>query len=798
VSGFRHGSAFEWRIERSLEGVRGESLLRSTANDMADELAYRVFTNLALGRTAQWTATRCFARGIEAYRDSLKSRRDRAKRLVQAEGMFLEATAEDQRFDLAFHNLGVVYFERGELYAAERAFRKAVEINPHRLESYYALAIIDEMGGRQDLALWRCERILQGKSDPAREAQAAHLTAVVHLTRRSPRKALRHARRAARKGRRTLRRRYLTPWRDQGERSVRGIEEELALYFYNLAKAHLALGEEQDTGWHQHRARGLLRNSIRLAPGHAAPRTALAGLMPPKRRVLALRMASQLAGGNSSLWAWLGVTHAQLQEREEAEAACSQALANPSQVAIGAAENGDLRATIEGVARTYELLGESDAAERVRRMPTLMADLRASSTEDERAEVEARLESGDWTGDGWARAQVLLTLLSGATDLEPRKARARLTEAISLLEEADAHEEVTARGLRGELARRLMLENDSANALAQAEHAVHVDPINPYERSIIGTVYAQLAEWPAARDAYEKALLQNPEEPTGHLQLASVLLQLADNSRDVAERDRLLHEAHEHSERALAFLGAQATSDKSDARLLLCWVAYRRGNYEDAIAHGLVSHNLSSTRPTPVLMLGDLYRQRRRFVESEIKYHLALQLGGRPDDGANGAERADAALYEVVDSIQATPVLRGEVLARASIGLAETRLERLVSFGEARALLRKARRVGSSRLRAWAASRGRTPWRATSRRVSRVSRTPQRSIRIRSCTSAGRGCSRCWEGQTRASGKARTSAPGSGLCSPGTWTRSTPSASESMRCSNGCRAPALPDDASTR
>ena len=98
-----------WRVERRIESTFAAADL---VDDMASELACRAFTDLALSGTLRWTATRCFAEGLESYRASLRSAQDRVRLLRDAERSFLEAASQDRRFDLAYYNLGVVYLSR--------------------------------------------------------------------------------------------------------------------------------------------------------------------------------------------------------------------------------------------------------------------------------------------------------------------------------------------------------------------------------------------------------------------------------------------------------------------------------------------------------------------------------------------------------------------------------------------------------------------------------------------------------------------------------------------------------------
>ncbi|MDD1719642.1 MAG: tetratricopeptide repeat protein, partial [Methanoregulaceae archaeon] len=112
----------------------------SNLDEMVKELACRIFTDLSPG-TNSWRARYAFAEGLREYRSCLLSRKYQIRNLKNAERRFLEAAAEDNTFEHAWYNLGVVYTELDDLDAAEQAFFKAVEMNPGRWNSYYALAL---------------------------------------------------------------------------------------------------------------------------------------------------------------------------------------------------------------------------------------------------------------------------------------------------------------------------------------------------------------------------------------------------------------------------------------------------------------------------------------------------------------------------------------------------------------------------------------------------------------------------------------------------------------------------------
>ena len=156
-----------WRVDHVHE-PESAAERRAFLDTMVRELACRMFTELTLGATVRWQAVQDFNEYLRLYGESMRTPRDRANYLKQAQGKLLEAVAKDETFDLAYYNVGVTYtqlahaeltaerssddltapteFRRESLDEARReaadvAFLKATERNPARWEGHYALAV---------------------------------------------------------------------------------------------------------------------------------------------------------------------------------------------------------------------------------------------------------------------------------------------------------------------------------------------------------------------------------------------------------------------------------------------------------------------------------------------------------------------------------------------------------------------------------------------------------------------------------------------------------------------------------
>jgi tetratricopeptide (TPR) repeat protein len=135
---------YSWLVEDQeiLEDDSGQD--KRSINDMVTELAHRIFAKLSFDESnnaVTWRAIWNFNEGLRAYRDCLHSVKRRRHYLKQAEKRFIEVLEDDEDFDLAYYNLGVVYSELKQPDAAETSFYKAIELNQERLEAYYALGL---------------------------------------------------------------------------------------------------------------------------------------------------------------------------------------------------------------------------------------------------------------------------------------------------------------------------------------------------------------------------------------------------------------------------------------------------------------------------------------------------------------------------------------------------------------------------------------------------------------------------------------------------------------------------------
>jgi tetratricopeptide (TPR) repeat protein len=168
-------NSFKWRVDQVLPPIQSAEPHSPNLVSMVQELACRIFTDLALGGSVRWEATNAFSEGLREYRECLHIPKDRRVHLKRAEKKFIETLAKDIQFDMAYYNLGVVYTELGHTMAAETAFEKAIIQSPNSWEAYYALASSRYDSKDYYRTIQLCKRVNELKPKDANLAKAYQL-----------------------------------------------------------------------------------------------------------------------------------------------------------------------------------------------------------------------------------------------------------------------------------------------------------------------------------------------------------------------------------------------------------------------------------------------------------------------------------------------------------------------------------------------------------------------------------------------------------------------------------------------
>jgi tetratricopeptide (TPR) repeat protein len=170
----RNGQPFTWRVERELPGPS----LPADLTDLIDEFACRIFTDMTLRSTVRWRAAGSFAKGLRAYRECLRTPKDRIANLRLAEEKFINALTEDTQYTLVHYNLGVVLTELQRKEAATVAFERAIQEDPRSCQAYYALALSCYQDEQYYRTTQLCKRVIDLNPDLASMAKAYQLRAM--------------------------------------------------------------------------------------------------------------------------------------------------------------------------------------------------------------------------------------------------------------------------------------------------------------------------------------------------------------------------------------------------------------------------------------------------------------------------------------------------------------------------------------------------------------------------------------------------------------------------------------------
>jgi tetratricopeptide (TPR) repeat protein len=428
---------FTWRVDASDLAQHGGD--HAFLNPMISELACRMFTDLTLRRTVRWRAVQAFTQYLDFYWESLRTPRNRASRLKQAEAKLLEAVAEDETFDLAYYNLGVIYSQlaEAEIRAAEAseyvrrsdgdpevahrarngaaiaAFTRAIELNRERPEAVYGLAVHEftslVRGGRRgdgaaqkqdtrdrlETVCRMCDRVTELDR---LHAQAYDLKGLALQRLERPHEAERCHRIA-------VRRSWLCLCRaEYGDRAGLAATDTLlpsaranaAAALNNLANAHALQGRRRRRGLRRRlrffRADRIFHQALTLTPAATRAATELErGRMRENWNRCELAMESygaarRLEPTSPVYQAYLGRARAHGNELEAAREACAASLTRLAKVYRRTIEPFATPSTIEVYERTLAVLEEAhkrmDAhhdAKRIRELSTLHGRLRKLS-----------------------------------------------------------------------------------------------------------------------------------------------------------------------------------------------------------------------------------------------------------------------------------------------------------------------------------------------------------------------------------------------------------------------------------
>lgn len=619
---------------------------------MTEQLACRIFTDLARVGSPKWRAVSCYTEGLRIFRDSRRIMKDHKLKLRQAEKAFIQALAEDNRFAQCHYNLGIVYRDLKESASAQEAFQKAVEADPNQAEAYYALAINlnnwQKEGKNYADVIRFCDQAIKLQPGDARAWDLKGFAQRKLVEQRIGRTLDAGERLTDWKKEISPTREIATmlAWRALCRSALKRQQDEdlkaiARTCTRNLAVAYAMLRKyvRSSASFHQ---------AIYLVPTDAELYFELGKTLLDKKnwqRAVAAFEEALCIEERSVFWARLAETYADLfkeaqndEHRQNAEDACKRALDH----AFGADED-----TLNYTKMAWEKIGKGWEARRVESISDFRKGLdktQNQSDDDYIKHLEAELEKHqDWD---WAYAQIgikharqYMNLARQIQSKDTNQAKRHASDAEKYFLEAikkltkEHPREIREQGLYGALAEAFALQNQLDLALYCAEYAVALNPENAWERWHLGELYFRLLnDYERAEIEWEKCL---DLEPT-----SGVLLSIADTylnrgaiSRDSNKRRQAflrfietLNHAVKTMESDVLDLNKAATQmeERGSAYYWLGRFHYELMDYDKAILYLKMSQSIRFKPLESSMILGWAYFEAKAYDEAEQTFRKAV------------------------------------------------------------------------------------------------------------------------------------------------------------------------------
>jgi len=721
-------SRLSWRVPVEVTEHHHDANRDRYGHDLFQELALRIFTDLALGRSVRWQASREFVHGLDCVRACLRSPTDRKVNLRYAEYHFLKTLSEDEDFPHAYYNLGVVYHElftltwangrqeeaRNHLHAAERTFEKAVEGDPTRWENYFALGQTYFQHRRFLDVDKLCDRmidLLPRRSMTAR-AKVHELRASALLAQGALAESEEAARRAV--------------WR-----SLWAIVATRLLAGYRNNRDELAGACLQTLG--------LVYCSLQSSTGNSSRPWRLARAIYHRAQTLSTQRAelhlelglTALGAGNARLArSELSVSRDSDPSRPLFLAAYGAALAQsseprdeaPKDLCIQAARAMCRsfspprdRATCDLITRTAETLDDDElttiahelaaaaevAARRLSASPRPSAD--DTDADDVDAAYAAKVEREIERDRGVIVSAALLQAIGPAPIAEQifDEYGCEVWTAQQTLQSLRYH------GI-GSYPEQKAVAQMQRTALTAAQKATAINPLSVLAWMTLGDVYQEYADFANARQAWLNALTQDPDNPAVYDRLGTSSWHLAFRGRSRPSKDNLA-EAREWFEKALLLYDTGSIEEQLHTRYRLAKLYAAQYEFDLALEQ-LQIVEVADARPPIVgwVLLGLAYLARRDYSECEYYFGRVVECGAeldrpgtRPkrldDNGIDPEMHSDDRGSSVIgDRIDERLWPLGIVRAWGYLGLAFSHVERDGDLAKARRLAETARRLAES------------------------------------------------------------------------------------------------------
>jgi tetratricopeptide (TPR) repeat protein len=642
------GKGQQWRVDAP---AGAQSFDKAFLDPMVTEVACRMFNELTLRGSVRWRAIRAFTEYLELYWESHRTPKDRARNLKHAETSLLQAISEDETFDLAYYNLGVIYSKLAEtehaaaqasdyvsksddpdtayharLDAALAAFNRAVSLNRDRTEAIYALAVhefarIQAGGATDDLdsIVCRCDRVLELDK---RHAQAHDLKGMALLALGQPGQAERSHRRAVRLSWRRLRHaefteRAVPPTTDS---ALPGARANTAAALHNLAEVQRSRATHECPRLRLVRADHMYRRAGRLAPTETRAATLLArGQMlddrgKPGKAQGCYDAALKIDPENPVPWAHLASAYAAEGDEKKARRLADSALNELAPIYRRTLELHHSAAlvamrdnTLAALTRTYDLLETGDDVSRPTLIQRLWDKLETATADRDVATLQV-LKAGFDDRHVWEREQVQIALARtlGRTG-EWDQARDEYAELIAMLAE-HRPQGIVQHSLHAKHARALRRSENYQEALVEAARGQLQDPLSASARRELGKAHFALLQYEEALEAWQHTLWLTPNDPYLHWKVAFCHWSVAQDRRDSDARRESLVAAATGFDQAATLFGVRIAQGWAWSQLWAGRAHSELGDHDAAIRHLRSATGCKETELAGAVLLGEEYR----------------------------------------------------------------------------------------------------------------------------------------------------------------------------------------------
>jgi tetratricopeptide (TPR) repeat protein len=723
IDGRMEGS---WRVAGAeVAEVKSAADAGAAVDPMLAELVYRVFTDMTNVGSPKWQAVSNYSEGLRAYRRTLRTRQEFQVRLRQARSLFIEAHSEDDKFARCYYNLGIVDQVLGKIDAARSAYQSALARDQTLVDAAYALASIHWSSKDHLNALRYSEHAINMDPDDARPWNLRGF-ALEELKKR----ALPAGQEAP-----ADERWWAEPaesweiaaalaWRElcRASASGRSIEsaKEVAQYCLNNAAFSHAICKRYRSGI------SILRQALLLRPvaslyfelgNYLAGRGYHAKAVRARRSAVVLQPDIET---RAEYWAYLAGAEANLlvntkhgaASGDAAIAACQGAMTSPSALKGGVFQ-GPLTA-LKVLAAKY---GKGDP--RINSIRTHLAhaltalralDRKDQTTKDRIERLQRLLDRNDRRAKehsrlySWARGRLEIELGDLYLDgQEWAKAESHFTKALNELKK-DYPEDVRKHSLKAKLAQALNAQDKVDEGLEQARSASIEYSDNFYDWSVLGQVFYAKNDFKNALEAWETAIVLNPENADDYKKVFAAYFSLAMILRDPAQRTELLRKGIGFAE-TVADLG-----DRETVTWAHFWSARLASlvlDFDKAITHWNIIQDDKSAKYFVAHCLGDVNLRRSAYDSSYEAFAKAVKETWREvrrvraENNARMRADKDAGIHvekhaplrafqQPADDFEGWPL--GAVLCHSLLGLAYGYAERDIGFDKALSRISLARK----------------------------------------------------------------------------------------------------------